>query len=597
MQYSRRNESSTATKAESQRPGVMPPIRIITSITAFCTVLLLTLTSGRVSAQGMETVLSATLSTTQEIPLVETPSGAGGSATVTVSADAAQITYTLDLTGPFSAAPTAAHIHLAPPGETGPVVFFLCATMPPQGVTTQACPDVNGGSVSGTLTAADLQAGAMTLAEAVAALLAGNTYINVHTSLNPSGELRGQVGPADLNAVISSVQEIPAVATPSSATGSATISINAAQDQITYTVDLIGPFTGPPSAAHIHLGAPGTTGDVIFFLCAAMPPQGVTTPACPDANGGSISGTLAAGDIQLGGMTIAQAVDALLSGRTYINVHTAANMPGEARGQIGLAKLAAALNTAQEVPAVTMPSEAIGSAMVTLNGSQMAITYSVELTGPFTGPPVAAHIHMGARGESGDVLFFLCANMPPMGLTVQMCPAADGSTITGSLTAADIQDATMMITMADVVDALLTHGLYINVHTEANPLGEIRGQIDPKPEGVSFANLVQPIYTNSCAFAGCHAGATPAANLNLEAGMAHMNLVGQPSTETLSDGTTRLNRVEPGAPDMSYLFKKHRGDEDISGMRMPLRDPSFFDIRTDLLEIERRWILEGALDN
>jgi hypothetical protein len=63
------------------------------------------------------------------------------------------------------------------------------------------------------------------------------------------------------------------------------------------------------------------------------------------------------------------------------------------------------------------------------------------------------------------------------------------------------------------------------------------------------------------------------------------------------DGVTRLNRVEPGAPEMSYLFKKHRGDEEISGQRMPQNNPGFFDVRTDLLEIERRWILEGAPDN
>jgi hypothetical protein len=435
----------------------------------------------------------------------------------------------------------------------------------------------------------------MTMAQAVDALLSGRTYINVHTAANMSGEIRGQVGPATLNAVISSAQEIPAVTTPSSATGSATISLNAAQDAITYTVDLVGPFTGTPAAAHIHLGAPGVAGGVIFFLCATTPPPGVIAQACPDTAGGPIPGTLTASDIQLAGMTMAQAVDALLSGRTYINVHTAANMSGEARGQIGLAKLAADLNSAQEVPAVTTPSTATGSAMVTLNGSQTAITYSVELTGPFTGPPAAAHIHFGSRGESGDVLLFLCANMPPTGVTAQMCPAADGSIITGSLTEADIQGP--MLTMHSVVDALLSNRLYINVHTAANPSGEIRGQIDPKPEGVSFANQVQLIYTSTCAFAGCHAGPTPAANMNLEAGMAYLNLVGQPSTQTLSDGVTRLNRVEPGAPDMSYLFKKHRGDEDISRQRMPQNNPGFFDLRTDLLEIERRWILEGALDN
>lgn len=237
MQHSRQNGLSTMTTSGFQRPGVAFPMRALTSVVALCTALLLTSASERVSAQDMATLLNATLSTTQEIPLVETPSGAGGSAMVTVSADETEIAYTVELTGLFSAAPTAAHIHLAPPGETGPVLFFLCAAMPPQGVTTPVCPDVNGGLISGTLTAADLQAGAMTLPEAVATLLTGNTYINVHTSLNPSGELRGQVGPAMLNAAISSVQEIPAVTTASSAGGSAMLSINTAQDEIAYTVN------------------------------------------------------------------------------------------------------------------------------------------------------------------------------------------------------------------------------------------------------------------------------------------------------------------------------------------------------------------------
>ncbi|WP_143302068.1 CHRD domain-containing protein [Candidatus Entotheonella palauensis] len=144
---------------------------------------------------------------------------------------------------------------------------------------------------------------------------------------------------------------------------------------------------------------------------------------------------------------------------------------------------------------------------------------------------------------------------------------------------------------------MLSSGSYIDVHTAANQTGEIRGQINPKPEGVSFASQVQPIFTNTCAVANCHAGTKPSANLNLEAGMAHMNLVGQPSTQMLSDGTTRLNRAEIGLPEMSYLFKKHRGDENISGQRMPRGNPSCFDIRPDLLVIEHRWILEGALDN
>lgn len=75
---------------------------------------------------------------------------------------------------PENVAGTMAHIHEAPPNESGPVVVPLERT------------DDNTWSVlDGVhLTEAQLE----TLKE-------GNLYVNVHTEANPGGEVRGQLNP------------------------------------------------------------------------------------------------------------------------------------------------------------------------------------------------------------------------------------------------------------------------------------------------------------------------------------------------------------------------------------------------------------------
>jgi hypothetical protein len=112
---------------------------------------------------------------------------------------------------------------------------------------------------------------------------------------------------------------------------------------------------------------------------------------------------------------------------------------------------------------------------------------------------------------------------------------------------------------------------------------------------VSFATDVQPIFTQYCAKAGCHAGTAPPPPekpLNLEAGQAFGNLVGVTSGERPT-----LLRVAPGDPLNSYLYQKHTGAAGIGGSRMPLDNSTFFDDNPDFLELERRWIEQGALNN
>lgn len=101
---------------------------------------------------------------------------------------------------------------------------------------------------------------------------------------------------------------------------------------------------------------------------------------------------------------------------------------------------------------------------------------------------------------------------------------------------------------------------------------------------VDFDGQIQPIFSNNCAFSGCHAGASPQQGMNLSAGQAFNNIVNVPSSER-----PELLRVDPGDPDMSYLFMKITGAPGIVGSRMPLGRPPLSNADIALIE---QWISE-----
>jgi hypothetical protein len=80
---------------------------------------------------------------------------------------------------------TMAHIHSGAIGIAGPVVVTLFSPSAPTAA-------INGIFASGTLTDANLPAG-VTLESLKALLVSGNGYINVHTTANQTGEIRGQI--------------------------------------------------------------------------------------------------------------------------------------------------------------------------------------------------------------------------------------------------------------------------------------------------------------------------------------------------------------------------------------------------------------------
>ncbi len=145
-----------------------------------------------------DTEFEATLSGSNEEPAVTTT--ATGTATLTV--EGSEIVYRVDVADLQNV--FVSHIHVAPPGENGPVRLNLCGTPDtPACATTGTGVLVEGSNGNTAIGAAD----DITFDSLLSAIRAGNAYVNVHTSDgdpntndgapgdNPGGEIRGQITP------------------------------------------------------------------------------------------------------------------------------------------------------------------------------------------------------------------------------------------------------------------------------------------------------------------------------------------------------------------------------------------------------------------
>jgi hypothetical protein len=107
------------------------------------------------------------------------------------------------------------------------------------------------------------------------------------------------------------------------------------------------------------------------------------------------------------------------------------------------------LSGAEEVPPVSTGGSGSGSFTISADGS---VKGSVTTTGV---PGTMAHIHQGARGTNGPVIIPLTKS---------------GDTYTAPA-GAKLTEAQMQ--------AFKAGNLYVNVHTEKNKGGEVRGQLQP----------------------------------------------------------------------------------------------------------------------
>ena len=166
--------------------------RLVTLIAVVALVSVSTL----VFAQGFKRI-SELLTGYEETPSAVSTTG-NGTFNAVISTDASRIDWELsynDLEG----AVQQAHIHFGQLSVTGPISVFLCTNLGNGPAGTQPCP-APPATISGSITAADVTnlanergISAGELNELIKAIRAGATYVNIHSTRWPGGEIRSQI--------------------------------------------------------------------------------------------------------------------------------------------------------------------------------------------------------------------------------------------------------------------------------------------------------------------------------------------------------------------------------------------------------------------
>ncbi len=329
-------------------------------------------------------------SLTTPIPANEQPMGA---AIFQMSNDSSQICYQLWVAGISNA--TQAHIHMGAMGTEGPVVAWLFpsakAAQDSSSLNTTNMPgNFTGLLARGNISASDL-VGPMqgkNLTDLKTAIMAGQLYVNVHTTQNPNGEIRGQIDGSKLwtsaMAIPMSPLQEPMLTTTSSQWNVTGLNANSSLDALTdrnlgavpwgvaavqhngtnihYTLWVFN--IANVTQAHFHMGAMGTEGPVVAWL---FPSSDATAPATisPDQAGKLMNGKLIEGNVSdanlvgpMQGKTVNDLATAMGNGSIYVNVHTTQNPGGEIRGQIDPMNMTCGAGpSAGAAPAMNPPSQ------------------------------------------------------------------------------------------------------------------------------------------------------------------------------------------------------------------------------------------------
>lgn len=370
---------------------------------------------------GETEYLTARLQGSQEVP--PRPSAANGQAVALLD----KASNTLFLTGSYQYLTntiSGSHVHAGLPGTNGGVIITL----------------VNSGSNSGILEAV------ATVTDAQETQIAtGGTYVNVHSTTFPGGEIRGQLTNYSQQTFFANVLSGANETTPNASTAKGTVIVR--YDPFTNMLELTGDYqglSGAISGSHLHgPAAPGADAGVLYTV----------------NNTGGTSGTLSLSTT----ITEAQEAD-LYSGLLYVNVHSTAFPGGEIRTQLFNTSVGQSyyftgfLQGSQEVPA----SGSAGTG--TVSSLLDAVTGNIFITGSFSGlgsNATAAHLHQQRPGQNGGVIL-------PLSISLSTSGTVTGS---GTLTAAQ-------------ADAVKNGAGYVNIHSDLIPSGELRAQL---------GNLVLPV--------------------------------------------------------------------------------------------------------
>jgi hypothetical protein len=135
------------------------------------------------------------------------------------------------------------------------------------------------------------------------------------------------------------------------------------------------------------------------------------------------------------------------------------------------------LDTANEIPTpvnVVGDPEAVVKLKLAPDGQ--SARFDLKITSPITNV-LQAHLHMAPAGQTGGIVVWLYPSGPP----AQLIPGETvGHLATGVITEANLVNA-LAGNWDGFVAALEAGNIYANVHTTANPPGEIRDQVHFHP--------------------------------------------------------------------------------------------------------------------
>lgn len=347
---------------------------------------------------------------------------------------------------------SAIHVHQAEIGQNGGIIRNLDVFEI----------DDSSGTFNGAFTLTD---------EEVEAAEADGLYVNLHTDNNQSGELRGQVILLDdleatvgLGLPMSEAFEVPPVTdTPAEGIANAVLNGNNLVIQGTFSdlssdLFLVGDEDSagnPQSAIHLHQGLANSGGGII---------RNFSVFDNGDGSGGFF-----------GSFTLnSDELVAAESGNLYVNLHTENNQSGELRTQVLLNETDPTGDTlvtflpiseAQEVDPV-VDTEATGTFYAVLSDNNLNVSggfsdlssdlSNVGAVDSEGNPQSSVHIHLGGLGEAGQIL---------RNLTVVETDD-DSGFFSGNFTLDQTE-----------VAAVESGEVYLNLHTENNPSGELRGQV------------------------------------------------------------------------------------------------------------------------
>lgn len=117
-----------------------------------------------------------------------------------------------------------------------------------------------------------------------------------------------------------------------------------------------------------------------------------------------------------------------------------------------------------EEEVMEVDSEATGEAHFKVSEDGESLDFSLQAD---LDQAMAGHLHSGPKGEDGPVELFLFENDDPVDY--------DGEIATGTLTEDDLVGD---LSWEEFSMALVAGEVYVNLHTETFPEGEIRGQLD-----------------------------------------------------------------------------------------------------------------------